>query len=354
LCFNAVIYSGAPLSVTLALAPMKAPPFCAVLATILWLLVAPSGPAQIPYTTNLNQAFAVASEQNRTIVLFTGRSVHCQGKTPHDYFFSSIASNYPGFLARSNRYVVCEQFMFTPDATNRALELQFMQETIKYGALFDRYPIQVYYPAVTFLDKTGHMLNGPFWTMAACGDWFHSSKDEHYPTLTNYFADDPPKNMDVAESNLVAAVFPPGGKKSVFGLFRSVFHKEGGQTERVLQNGLTSREYEIGAPIRFSVRETRVKREQFDHWYEETSVFVIGRFTGTETFRGLFLVQLNGGWFPTCMFPFEKGYPYDWQRRIGIQMQPGDYYFIVQTRSDRAGRALYNQMLGLKPGGTSP
>jgi len=112
---------------------------------------AAGAPAPLVYLTNLDAALAFAKENGRTVILYTGRSSVCDGKEPRDYFFDFIVRNYPELGARSNVYLVCEQFIFS--ATNDDIAVFLHKEKPRH-ALYARYHIKTFYPTVTFLDTT--------------------------------------------------------------------------------------------------------------------------------------------------------------------------------------------------------
>jgi len=74
--------------------------------------------AQSPYLTNLDAAFAVAKESNRTVILYTGRVIYCGTNDPRSFYLDSILKQYPQLAARSNKYVVCEKFVFATNGPN--------------------------------------------------------------------------------------------------------------------------------------------------------------------------------------------------------------------------------------------
>jgi len=139
--------------------------------------------------------------------------------------------------------------------------------------------------------------------MIACGDWFHSS-DDAVIRCEDYLAGDSPMNMDKAQSNLLRRCFPPTRWKMFAAYFEAFGHTNGGHSETLLQDGLTSREYEIGAPFKFAVREARLDRGKLSDWYDESQVSVTGQFDRSEPFTGTFLVRLNGAWFHSSMVAF--------------------------------------------------
>src|SRR5262249_43467660 len=112
-------------------------------------------------------------------------------------------------------------------------------------------------------------------------------------------------------------------------------------------DGLRSKEYEVGAPIKFVVRDARLERGRILRWYEESSVSVAGRFESPETYHGLMLAKLNGAWFLSSMNAFGRA-PHTWDKLAGIPLQDNEYWFVIRTRNEAVGRELYQQMLQLK------
>src|SRR4051794_32641362 len=81
-------------------------------ASVLLLHVVATGAmAQMPYFTNLNSALASASPNGRMVILYTGSRELCPGHDPRAFFFGSVLGTQLPIGARSNAYVVCEQFL---------------------------------------------------------------------------------------------------------------------------------------------------------------------------------------------------------------------------------------------------
>ncbi len=304
---------------------------------------APSALAQVPYVTNLENAFFIARQESRIVALYTGRSVFCEGKSPRDFFFDFIVKKHPEFGTQSNRFVICEQFMFAPNDTNGPAR-EFMQEVRKYDSLYQRYHLRVFYPTLTFLDEKARLLNGPFWSMIKCDAPFSSTDDDCYVYLKDYLADASPMNMGLAQSKLEAAVLPVGSGGNVCGFFRSISHTNGGQQELLMENGLPSRQYELGAPFRFQVQEVQIDRGKLAKWYDESQVWVIGRFEGSEPYSGAFVFRLNGAWFRGTMRAFRPAPPPLQTDTKLKSAKEGDYWFVLTTRSESVGQALLAEM----------
>src|SRR5215510_7147626 len=96
--------------------------------------------AQMPYFTNLKSALTNASENGRMVILYTGSRELCPGHDPKAFLFGSVLGTHLPLGARSNSYVVCEQFLTNAAHDARGeVSRAFLAEVSRYDALFTRY-----------------------------------------------------------------------------------------------------------------------------------------------------------------------------------------------------------------------
>lgn len=268
----------------------------------------------------------MATESNRTVILYTGRVIYCGTNDPRSFYFDSILKQYPQLAARSNKYVVCEKFIFATNGPN-GLSREFFRESVKLDNLYSNYSVVSYFPTLTFVDTNRQRINGPFWGTAR--EEFISLARDCYETLGDYLADDPPLRTEQARSNLIAKVCSTNNAEHGFGLYRYQ-HPVSGQREILLDCGTRSRRYRIGAPFAFDIRETvigDVRGEQ-----NQSLVGAVGRFDGPEALpvQEFFMVNLNGAWFRTEMRAV--GHRPDRDRKFSsIPLEEGEYYFAIYT-----------------------
>jgi len=288
------------------------------------------------YVTNRAEAFALAQKEGCAVLLYTGRAVFCPNGDPRGYFFKEILPNHPQLESRPKKYVVCEQFTF---ATN-VFSAEFREEQRRVEAVYSKYNLKAFWPAMIPVDAKGNRLSGPYLRYFAGKPEFSDTIDHLYETFQEYLAAEPPVTVAEAQANLRQAAMGRSGTRPVIGLFRSSRHPQGGQKKLILENGMVSTQYEVGEALDYNfLRGTRQRGEFSAGGYEETLVAITGLLTNQQTYTGSILVQMNDAWFRSTMEPV--GNRPDHYRNVGgVTVDAGEYYFLVYVRDDMVARML--------------
>ena len=317
---------------------------CWIHGIVLLVCLAAVGAAgQMPYFADLSSALASAKKNGRMVILYTGRTELCPGHDPKAFFFGSVLGTHLPLGARTNAYVVCEQFLVSParDAGGE-LSSAFFAEASRYDALFTRYLLHVYYPAITILDTSGVILSGPY-TYSAPDETFADTKLDSYEVLQEYGAANPPIHLIQGRSNLLAAIVATNKTDEVFQIVRAKYDKKRTQKEILLDSGVPSKAYELGKEVAFVVRECAVETFRYDGERGTSEVVAVGRLSPTEAFEGTVLVRLNGAYFRGEMR--ETG---TYTGSGKVTFRPGEHFLTFVVPYEPAAVMLLRGMEGLR------
>ena len=301
----------------------------------------------MPYVKDFDAALAKAKASGRTVILYTGRSGLCLNNDPLKHFFDVVFKEHPKLAAQSNRFVVCERFIYVAAEGANGPAADFIRAVFAFDPLFTRYYIRTFSPTVTFLDAAGARLNGPFAQLQDCAPAFTGFGYDCYSTLQEYAAAAVPLRLSEAQSRLRAAVLD--STNQVLELFRASVDKNGNRREILMDTGLTSQSVVVGERFRFVVRECGVERGDFSSGgYEESLVAAVGKLEGAEDFTGPILVRRNGAYFRTQLSAVGTS-PDHLRGFSSVSLRPGEYYFGIHVRDERIGQDLLRAFKGLQP-----
>ena len=309
--------------------------------------------AETLYVTNLNQALTMARETGRLVMLYTGRAELCVSNSPRQQL-DVILVNHPKLASRANRYVICEQFGYSPGKdTNGNMTAGFMRDMRTLEPLLDRYDIRFFWPTLTFLNERGERLNGPFSQVYSeyagfVGYSMHSNGRDCYDTLEDYAEDERPVRLDQAQIRLVAAVLHPTGGENKLGFFRFMEQTNRTAPPLLMENGLISRKIKLGEPFAFVVRDcTNMAFAGSAKQWPFCWVEAAGRFAHGEPFEGPFVLELNGVHFIAKTIFTGQG-P-DYTRGFGnMKLREGEYYFSIETRPKAVGDTMLEALKHLQ------
>jgi hypothetical protein len=295
--------------------------------------------AQIPYLTNRAEAFQLASNEARTIILYTGGATSCWSNDPRAYFFKHIIPNYPQLGLRSNAYVVCEQFVSDPYLKNPLA----VQEFRRFTASSDRYDIRSLAPTLTMLDASGIKLNGPFARAAALPSYvgFAAKTDSCYLSLSDYVQSNPPLTLAQAQSNAARFFFATNQPHQPIGLLHCEFDPVGGQPKIFLQSGVESTCFELKEPFRFRCRIGGVQRTNHPgRGFEETVVTLAGTNVNARPYEADFLVRMSDVYFPAMLRRVSDQPDWGLQGVGGVTVLPNEQVMRIFVRDDEIAKAL--------------
>ncbi len=299
------------------------------LVAILGMLRLPATAGEIPYLTNLEAACKLAAEQNKIVLLYTGRVQFCEKKDPKTYFFQTVLKEHPKLATRGERYVVCEQFHFADQrGPDGRLSKQFLEESKALEGLYDRYDLRLYYPTVTFLSPNQELLNGPFRSLKPMCDTPFSSLDRDcYETLTDYANADRPRTLREAQADLAAAVMRPPSEPLQFEILRYRHHPAGGQKVLLLDTGLPSDQYELLEAVPFTVRDAAAEIAPATRAVPNCGIHAVGSLGTSLPADGAVLIRLNGAYFRATIKPvgeFTGSGP--------VKFRPNEHHIWVHAR----------------------
>ena len=173
---------------------------------LLVCLVSTGAMAQLPYFTDFQFALDCARDNGKILILYTGSKELCPGQEPKAFFFGPVLAAHLPLGARSNAFVVCEQFLDQPShEPNGGPSAMFVAEVFRYDALFTRYQIKSYQPAITLLDTNGAALSGPY-IYTAAANTFSPARMDSGKTLKEYISANPIFQTAVAPSNALSSL----------------------------------------------------------------------------------------------------------------------------------------------------
>ncbi len=115
------------------------------------------------FIDDLQKAIKNAKESGRPIILFTGRSVFCEPKTPQQCFLQVVLPRYPELKKLAAKSILVDGFIYTPmnDARGKMTEA-FKKDFREWTPMADKYGLIYFYPTITFLSPGGEKDRGPF------------------------------------------------------------------------------------------------------------------------------------------------------------------------------------------------
>lgn len=306
------------------------------------VFAAVSSVAQLAYVKNITNAFSLAEGSGKTVILYTGRADHFTNNNPRSFFFDCILAKHPDLAVRSNKYVVCEQFLYGFDSTPDAKSTGLLRRFGNYAYLYEKYELQPMWIALTFLDAKGNKLNGPF--LGSRNSIEFSSSADCYEELADYLQADPALTPAQAQSNLVSHVFAVAKPES-FGLFRYERIAKGGEGKIFLESGTYSTRYKVGSPVAYACRKGTIQRGRFSaDGYDESLIALTGSFVGAPPFEGEIFIRMNDVYFRGTFKAV--GTQPDHVRDIGgVSVEAGEYALITYVRDDSVARALLKELV---------
>lgn len=118
---------------------------------------------EYPFVDDLPKAIEVARKSGKPIILFTGRSVFCEPKTPQECFRDVILKRYPELKKLAAKSILVDGFIYTPmnDAKGRMTDA-FKKDFAEWTPMADKYGLTYFYPTITILSSDGEKDRGPF------------------------------------------------------------------------------------------------------------------------------------------------------------------------------------------------
>ncbi len=119
---------------------------------------------EYPFVNDLPKAIEEAKKSGKPIILFTGRSVFCEPKTPQECFREVLFKRYPDLKKLAARSILVDGFIYSPmnDAKGRMTDA-FNKDFARWSPMADKYGLTVFYPTITFLSSDGEKDQGPFY-----------------------------------------------------------------------------------------------------------------------------------------------------------------------------------------------